>query len=164
MIMDDNTERTITHASFTIERNYPQSAARVFQAFADPATKRRWFAEGGGPDAHSYELDFRVGGREVGLFRVSTPEFSSEEIRNDTVYFDIVPERRIVFGYSMANVGVPFSASLVTIELEPGDGGGGTKLTFTEQVAFFEGSDGVDMRRSGTSSLLDALERELAAG
>ena len=38
----------IVHASFTIERSYAASPARVFAAFADPAQKRRWFAEGEG--------------------------------------------------------------------------------------------------------------------
>ena len=42
---------------------------------------------------------------------------------------DIVEGARIVYGYSMANRGVPFSASLSTILLQE-DEGGGTKLTF----------------------------------
>lgn len=160
----DILQRSVTHSSFTIERTYPQPPARVFEAFSDPATKRRWFAEGEGFAVDSYELDFRVGGREVSRFGVANPAFSSEEIRNDTVFFDIVPDERIVFGYSMANKGVPFSASLVTVEFEAAPDGAGTRLTFTEQVAFFEGSDGVDMRREGTGLLLDSLGRELSGG
>src|ERR1035438_7768551 len=55
-------DRYVTHATFSLERSYPVSAARVFAAWADPAAKARWFAPG--PDS-GHQLDFRVGGREV---------------------------------------------------------------------------------------------------
>jgi uncharacterized protein YndB with AHSA1/START domain len=60
------TERSVTHATFTVERSYDASPARVFAAWADPAAKARWFAspEEWGPD--EFDLDFRVGGRERG--------------------------------------------------------------------------------------------------
>ncbi|HEY7813730.1 MAG TPA: hypothetical protein VIC62_10855 [Nakamurella sp.] len=40
------TQLSVVHSTFCIERNYPFPAARVFAAFRDPATKRRWFVEG----------------------------------------------------------------------------------------------------------------------
>lgn len=55
------TDRSVTHATFRLERVYPASPARVFAAWADPDAKARWFA--GRADEH--QLDFRVGGREV---------------------------------------------------------------------------------------------------
>jgi len=39
-------ERSVIHNTFVIERSYPATPERVFTAFADPAKKRRWFAEG----------------------------------------------------------------------------------------------------------------------
>ena len=155
------TEPQVDHDSFTITREYPVPPERVFEAFSDPVRKRRWFAEGEGFLVDSYHLDFRVGGSETCAFRVSTPEFSSEEIRNDTYYFDIVPNQRIISGYSMSNEGVPFSASLQTITLRPA--GQGTVLTLVEQATFLDGADGLEMRRKGTEELLDSLERELQA-
>lgn len=151
----------LTHDSFTLTRDYPVSPERVFRAFSDPGRKRRWFAEGKGFIVDSYALDFRVGGSESAAFRVDTPEFQSEEIRNQTYYLDIVPERRIVLAYSMSNAGVPFSASLQTVTLEAR--GDGTRLTLTEHVTFMEGADGTERRREGTEQLLDSLARELAA-
>jgi uncharacterized protein YndB with AHSA1/START domain len=53
------------HDSSTLERDYPVLPERVFQAFADLATKKRWFAnpeDWVSTDEHT--LDFRVGGRE----------------------------------------------------------------------------------------------------
>jgi len=38
-------ERTVNHSTFVIERHYAAAPERVFAAFADPAKKRRWFAE-----------------------------------------------------------------------------------------------------------------------
>lgn len=159
--MPTNTEQPeVVHGSFTIERSYRASPERVFAAFAEPATKQRWFAEGEGFIVGSYELDFRVGGSETSSFTVARPEFSSQEIRNDTYYFDIVPNRRIVYGYSMANEGTPFSASLTTVTLAAA-ADGGTLLTLHEQATFFQGADGLDMRTIGTRQLLERLAKEL---
>ncbi len=147
------------HASFTVERRYAASVAKVFSAFSDPELKRAWYAEGPGFHVGSHHLDFRVGGREVSAFTVDTPEFKSPAITNDTYFFDIVPQRRIVFGYSMANAGTPFSISLTTLVFEPD--GQGTKLTHQETVQFLDGADGVHMRASGTRQLLERLAQEL---
>ncbi len=51
------------------------------------------------------------------------------------------------------------SASLVTIELLPTDKG--TDLICTHQGAFFEGSDGPQMREGGWRLLFDKLAKEL---
>jgi uncharacterized protein YndB with AHSA1/START domain len=57
-------ERSVHHATFAVERTYAASPARVFAAWSDPETKARWF--GGSDEANGeYELDFRIGGREV---------------------------------------------------------------------------------------------------
>jgi uncharacterized protein YndB with AHSA1/START domain len=148
----------ILHDTFTLERRYPVPVERVFAAFSDPATKRRWFAEGEGFQVASFSLDFRVGGREEAAF--STPHGMA--IRNDTVYLDIVPGRRIVLAYTMSTDGRPFSASLASfLFLEDGSG---TLLQMTEQGAWFEGGDGPEMRAGGWGSLLESLGRELAGG
>jgi uncharacterized protein YndB with AHSA1/START domain len=52
------------------------------------------------------------------------------------------------------------SASLATFELLPAEAG--TDLIFTEQGAFFAGSDSPEMRRGGWEELLGRLARELA--
>lgn len=149
------TERTVTHAIFTIERTYDASAARVFTAWADPAIKRRWFA---GPDevgAGEHELDFRVGGREINRGGPPGGPVYTFEGR----YQDIVPERRIVYTYDMYLDETRISVSLATVEFEPGDTG--TRLIFTEQGAFLDGADKPQYREQGTGDLLDALGAEL---
>ncbi|MGH8495894.1 MAG: SRPBCC family protein [Gammaproteobacteria bacterium] len=148
-------ERSVTHATFAIERTYDASPARVFSAFADPAAKRRWFAEGEGWEVDEFEADFRVGGREQSRFRYR----GGPAIRNDTVYQDIVQDRRIVLTYTMTVAEKRISASLTTVELAPE--GSGTRLLFTEQGAFLDGYDGPAQREQGTRGLLDALGAEL---
>ena len=149
------TERSVTHATFTIERSYPHAPARVFMAFSDTKAKRRWFAEGEGWEIEAFDADFRVGGQEKSRFRFK----GGPQISNDTVYQDIVPDQRIIIAYSMAIGENRISSSLATMEFEPE--GGGTKLTFTEQGAFLDGHDNVASREEGTRELLEALGREL---
>ena len=62
------TEQPAVHSTFTIERTYPASPARVFAGFADPALKRRWLLEGKGLADESYTAEFRVGGFEKSRF------------------------------------------------------------------------------------------------
>jgi uncharacterized protein YndB with AHSA1/START domain len=154
-------ERTVVHSTLVIERDYPATAERVFAALADPGKKRRWLAEGPGRDAVQFEMDFRVGGRERTESRMKegTP-FAGTALVNETVYQDIVPNQRVVLAYTMSLGGRRISASLATFELLPS--GGGTKLIFTDQGAYFEGSDGPERRGEGWRKLLDGLGTQLA--
>ena len=79
---------------------------------------------------------------------------------NDTVYLDIVPNERIVFVYTMLIGDRRHSVSLATVELSP-SGDDGTRLLFTEQAAFFEPSDGPQLRGAGWRGLLSNLEKAL---
>jgi uncharacterized protein YndB with AHSA1/START domain len=38
------TGRSVVHATFVLERVYPASPSRVFNAFTDPKAKAKWFA------------------------------------------------------------------------------------------------------------------------
>jgi uncharacterized protein YndB with AHSA1/START domain len=150
------TVRSATHASFVIERNFPQSLERVFNAFADPAAKARWFC--GPPDQWTQtlrEFDFRIGGRERLIGAWAGGKVSSF----DSVYQDIVPNERIIYSYAMQIDGVPISVSLATIEFKPR--GSGTRLVITEQGAFLDGYDDAGSRERGTGGLLDRLAESL---
>jgi uncharacterized protein YndB with AHSA1/START domain len=150
------TVRSVTHSTFVVERTYDASPARVFNAWADPATKERWFAGGDEWESDSYDLDFRVGGREhwSGGLKKGGPVH-----RYDAVYQDIVPDERFVSTYEMHLDETRISVSLATVELKPA--GAGTRLTYTEQGAFLDGHDVPEQRQHGMGSLLDALDAEL---
>lgn len=148
----------VIHKSFTIERTYPTTAARVFRAHSDPAKKRRWFAEGEGFIVDEYSLDFQVGGFERSRFRFGA---DGPPMTFDGLFLDIVPSERIVLAYSMTIAGAPMSSSLSTIELVPASSG--TLLRYTEHTAFVDGNDGSAGRREGSLGLLEALAKELEA-
>src|ERR671914_411968 len=91
------TERTVEHATFVVERTYDAAPARVFAAWADPAIKARWFAGPEDWESSAYELDFRVGGREISRGGPPGGPVISYEAR----YQDIVPDQRIVYSYAL---------------------------------------------------------------
>jgi uncharacterized protein YndB with AHSA1/START domain len=153
-------QQSAIHSTFVIERHYPVSPERIFAAFADPAKKRRWFVEGEHHAVEQHSLDFRSGGKESARFRFNAGPVKGMVCVADTYYLDIVPNRRIVNASTMTLEEHCISASLVTIELIPSDNG--TDLIVTHQGAFFEGSDGAQMREQGWRKLLDKLTKELA--
>ena len=148
-------ERSTQHATFVIERTYPAPPARVFNAWAEPQAKARWFV---GPDeweASDHELDFRVGGRE----HVSGGPPGGPVHTFDGRYHDIVPNQRIVYTYDMHLDKTRISVSLATAEFKPA--GTGTRLIFTEQAVFLDGADSPAEREHGTRALLDNLDAAL---
>lgn len=147
----------VIHSTFALERNYPQSPARVFFANSDKAMKRRWFVEGEGWEIDSYTLDFRVGGIEASRFRFQ----GGPEVTYDAVIQDIVSDKRIVFAYRMSVAGNPISVSLATIELLPA--GTGTLMRYTEQGTYFGDPNAPAGREHGSRELLEKLAAELEA-
>lgn len=148
-------KRSVTHATFVIVRSYDAPPSMVFEAFADAEAKAAWFngPEEWGPDEHA--LDFRVGGRETTR---GGPKGGPVHTY-DALYYDIVPNERIVIAYEMHLDDRRLSVSLATIEIKPE--GKGSKLTFTEQGAFLDGFDNVADREHGTGEVLDGLGRYL---
>ena len=155
-------EPSVIHNTFVIERRYPKPPGRVFSAFTDAAQKRRWFAEGGSTDVEEFEMEFRVGGAEriQSRFKEGSP-FPGVALTNEGRYQDIVPDHRVVVSSTMTLGDRRISASLVTFEFLPVDGG--TDLIFTHQGAFFEGADGPQRREEGWRHLLEQLARELTS-
>jgi uncharacterized protein YndB with AHSA1/START domain len=150
-------DRYVTHATFSLERDYPVAPARVFAAWADPAAKARWFAAS--PDS-GHRLDFRVGGREV---THGGPE-GGPVMTFESLYRDIVPRQRIVYTSTLSAGEDVMSVSLTTVEFRPAEGGtaeGGTRLVLTEQGTFLDGREEPAWREHGTAAQLDALAAEL---
>jgi uncharacterized protein YndB with AHSA1/START domain len=152
------TPSTVTHDTFVIERGYDAPVAAVFRAWADPKRKARWFA--GSLDAlgNGYELDFRVGGREVN--RGGPPD---GPVYTYTAEFrDIVEGQRIVSTTEMVADGTRISVTIATVEFH--EAGGTTRLVLTEQGAYLDGHETPAQREHGTGELLGSLAAALAAG
>jgi uncharacterized protein YndB with AHSA1/START domain len=154
------TERSVIHDTFSIERTFPAAPSRAFAAFASEEAKTAWGDTGGieaPADAEPSEFDFRPGGRERFTVRAEGTIY-----RYDALYYDIVPDQRIVYSYEMYADGVRISVSITTIEFAKS--GDGTTLTWTEQGTYLDGIDGPQapaLRREGTAEMLTGLARYL---
>jgi len=157
------TERSVIHDTFSVERTYPVAQSRVFAAFASREAKDAWGDEPGLEPADgiaaSAEFDFRPGGRERFGFTYENRNYSYEAL-----YYDIVPDQRIVYSYEMHADGTRISVSVATIEFTKS--GDATTLTWTEHGAYLDVIDGPQapaLRREGTTEMLDGLTRYLTA-
>jgi uncharacterized protein YndB with AHSA1/START domain len=124
---------------------------RLSRRDREPAAKQRWFSGPDGSDQSKYELDFRIGGREIS--RVTMP--GDATYTYDATYCDIVSNQRIVYAYTMDRDDTRISVSVATVELVPA--GTGTRLTLTEQDVFLDGHDKLEYREHGTNELLKSL-------
>ncbi|MGO9962370.1 MAG: SRPBCC domain-containing protein [Acidimicrobiales bacterium] len=156
------TDRSVIHDTFSIERNYPVAPSRVFAAFASAEAKGTWGDTGNLENADgaagASEFDFRAGGRERFGFKMDGTTF-----RYDAHYYDVVPDRRVVYSYEMYADDARISVSVATIEFAKS--GDGTALTWTEQGAYLDGIDGSQapaLRKEGTTEMLDGLTRYLS--
>jgi uncharacterized protein YndB with AHSA1/START domain len=149
------TERSVVHATFVINRVYDASPARVFKAFSSSEARDRWFVKSENWPVAEYSYDFRVGGQERGRF---SPD-GTMIIINETTYWDIVPDQRIIMAYAMYIGDNRISVSVTTIELKPE--GKSTRLTYTEQGAFLDGYDFPAQREEGCRQLYESLAAEL---
>jgi uncharacterized protein YndB with AHSA1/START domain len=77
------------------------------------------------------------------------------------VYFDVVPDARIVYSYEMHLDERKISVSLASIELTPE--AGGTRVVVVEHGAFLDGYEDGGAREHGTNWLLDKLGASLQA-
>jgi uncharacterized protein YndB with AHSA1/START domain len=152
------TTRSVTHDTFTVDRHFAAAPGRVFQAFADPEAKAKWFAGPVEMKREEESFDFREGGREV---QVSVMD-DGTRFGFYVTYVDIVPDERLVYSYDMTMNGQRISVSVATVEFRAASDGG-TDFTVTEQGVYLDGLDNAGQRRQGTEDLMDALGRSLAA-
>jgi uncharacterized protein YndB with AHSA1/START domain len=150
--------RSVVHGSFTIKRVYDATPAQVFHALTDETAKARWFTGGEAQTMIERFMDVRPGGRERARGRWTSGLVTTF----DAVYFDVVPNARLVYAYEMHLDQRKISVSLATMQLKPA--GSGTELTVTEHGSFLDGYDDAGSREHGTSLLLDQLGASLRDG
>ena len=146
-----------SHTSFVIERRFAAPPAAVFGAWADLEAKKRWSDCHTGEGETELTMDFRPGGRES--YRAELPGGVRQRV--EKVFFDIVPDARIVFAYDVEIGGKRLSASLVTVEFSAE--GDATFMRMTEQLAYFDGHDDLADRIEGTREGIERLALEVEA-
>ncbi len=158
--MTAQTSTQAVHSNFTLEHHFQQAPERVFAAFAQPARKRLWYADGG-HQIQEFEMDFRAGGSERFRYRFEEGHpIAGSEIANEGAYHDIVPDERIVMTSRMSLNGKPTLVQLLTIEFVRT--GKGTDLILTNQGTYLEWEGGPQMIEAGWNALLERLQSYLA--
>jgi uncharacterized protein YndB with AHSA1/START domain len=145
------------HGTFTLNRSWAASPARVFSAWADPKIKSQWFS---GPVDDwvliNRSIDFRRGGTEVleGKFKKNglVALFKAR-------FHLIEQDRRLIYDYDL-HLGSDFhSVTLSSLTLEPE--GARTKVSYTEQIVFLDGKDGTASRERGTALQFAEIEKAI---
>jgi uncharacterized protein YndB with AHSA1/START domain len=147
----------VVHTTFVIERKLPSGPAHVFLFWSEKVLKRRW------TDCHpdwtvlEDRFEFTPGGEETLRWRTGEGFEQSFTAR----YLDIAPGRRIIYAFEMSSAGSRVSVSLATVEFHPAKGG--TRMLYTEQMAFLAGEEAMRMRVAGTGDGFERLADALAA-
>jgi uncharacterized protein YndB with AHSA1/START domain len=141
----------VTHSTFTLERTYPATVERVFQAWADPEARQRWMAQGA---AHSQ--DFVVGGLET----VDGFDGQGRALTYEARYAEIVPGERILTMSTLRTEDRLSTVSVTSVEFQAE--GTGTRVVHTEHGMYLPGQEQPDWREAGTAQQLDTLAKEFA--
>jgi uncharacterized protein YndB with AHSA1/START domain len=134
----------------TMTRRFDASPERLFAAWTDPNLAARWLFTGPTSEAHSANLDVRVGGAWV------------IEDRRDGVdykalgeYLEVDRPRRLSFTFGMPQFSPAFNK--VTVEIAA-DGAGSVMTLIQEGLP----ADYIEPTRQGWDEMFDALAERLA--
>ena len=144
-----------TYGDFSINRVYDAPPAEVWAAWSDPAKRAIWFVGPDGWSALERSVDLRVGGAETLRGRVVA---TGADTLFSARYHVVEPAARVVYTCDMHVAGRHHSVSIATLEFI-GDPEG-TRLRFTEQLAFVDATDGRSgaiARKRATSAQLERL-------
>src|SRR4051812_3326407 len=151
--------------SFTIPLELAAPPARVWSLFAELPLRKKWVRMPGPSSTATHEFDFRPGGIER-LTNTFTSGDQVEALENRSVFYDVIPNERIVSSYEALVGGILRWVALVTVELSANDEDG-TRLEWTEQYSFVRlstpgGVDDVKHLIGGTRLRLNGLVAALA--
>jgi uncharacterized protein YndB with AHSA1/START domain len=142
----------ITHSTFTLERRYPASVERVFQAWASPEARRRWMAQGA-----EHSQNFVVGGLET----VKGFDGQGRPLTYEARYVEIVTNERILTTSTLHTGDQLSTVSVASVEFQAEDAG--SLLVLTEHGMYLAGQEQPAWREHGTAEQLDTLAAEFAA-
>jgi uncharacterized protein YndB with AHSA1/START domain len=142
----------VTHSTFTLERRYPASVERVFEAWATPEARRRWMAHGA-----EHSQDFVVGGLET----VKGFDGEGRVLTYAARYADIVLNERILTTATLHTEDRLSTVSVTSVEFRTE--GADTWVVLTEHGIYVPGQERPEWREQGTAQQLDSLAAEFVA-
>ena len=105
-------------------RRFDASPERVFDAWLNPETARKWLFASPADEEYTAELDARVGGK----WRISARR-AGTDYTGDGEYLEIDRPRRLVFTFAMLEFSP--NSDRITVEFTPD--GTGCLMTFTQE-------------------------------
>jgi uncharacterized protein YndB with AHSA1/START domain len=142
----------ITHSTFTLERRYPASVERVFEAWANPEARRRWMAQGA-----EHSQSFVVGGLET----VKGFDHQGRPLTFEARFAEIVRNERILTTSTLHTEDQLSTVSVTSVEFLAQDAD--TLVVLTEHGIYLPDQEQPEWREHGTAAQLDALAAEFAA-
>jgi len=142
----------VTHSTFTLERQYPAPVRRVFEAWATPAARKRWMAQGA-----EHSQNFVIGGLETAKGFDGEGRALTYEAR----YVDIVDNERILTTSTLRAGDQLSTVSVTSVEFQ--EDGVGTRVVVTEHGMYLPGQEQPEWREQGTARQLDTLAAEFTA-
>ena len=139
--------------SLSLVRTIKATPEKVFAAWTEPKTLKKWMSPTEQMEVAVAETDLRVGGR----YRIVMREPDGKEHKVAGVYKEIENPKRIAFTWGWE--GSPEAETLVTVELRKK--GAGTELTLTH--AKFADDKTRDMHDQGWVGCIGRLENLFAA-
>jgi uncharacterized protein YndB with AHSA1/START domain len=156
--MTEPRTRMTTARTFTVERAFDHPLSLVYGAFTDLEAKKIWYGGQGDWEVTKHTLDFRVGGWELWRGR---PHANAPWMTNEALIYDILPEERLITGYTMTMDGKLFTVSQQVLEFSATPVGAHIKLT--EQILYIDAVDHHENRVEGTQGMLLKLDNYLVA-
>lgn len=147
---------TVTHGTVLLEREYPVSIARAFEAWSSETAQRTWGDPGDGWFMSFDRFAFTVGDEDVCRFGPA----GGPEIFNRNHYLEIVQDTRLVYGTSLETEGNLTFAGTVAVTFERSETG--TTMRFVEQGLYLDGEDDVAGHQRGWEAMFDAMGRYLS--
>lgn len=142
----------VTHSTFTLERRYPATVERVFEAWANPQARKRWMARGAEHSQH-----FVVGGLET----VKGFDEQGRPLIYQARYAEIVSNERILTTSTLHTEDRLSTVSVTSVEFRAEDAS--TLLVLTEHGVYLPGQEQPAWREHGTAQQLDTLAAEFTA-
>lgn len=143
----------VSHSTFTLERRYVATVERVFEAWASPAARKRWMAQGA-----EHSQNFVVNGLET----VKGIDAQGRALVYEARYVEIVTNERIITTSTLHAEDQLSTASVTSVEFCAEEEG--TLLVLTEHGAYLSGQELPAWREQGTVRQLDALAAEFLRG
>jgi uncharacterized protein YndB with AHSA1/START domain len=135
-------------------RHYEVAPQKVWRAWTDPQTLKRWFGPDDDGEVLLAEVDLRVGGRYRLQFQAPGGEL--HDVGGE--YREVAPHQRLVFTWAWKST--PERESLVTLQFRPLEGG--TEFVFLQEQFFDVAAR--DGHAGGWTAALAKLGRLIAAG